>query len=478
MFIYLDSNFLFFSKKINMASTLPTLCFDEIFAYLHGDISSLHACALVNRNWWWHAIRELWRDPFIIVKSQERRKKLFNLLLLFLDESNTKSLREPYLSYMKKFNFSELVKAGKSKDRIDLKSIKALSHVIVSHSNNLQELDNDLIAPYFQNRFYINQRQLAVTQCNFFEFPGANISFTNLKCLFIDNLNAYEILKTAINIAPGLTEITIRLYCQKYEDRRNTSTYKDDLLPTTSLTLLNSFLKLERFNVVEGPRTRWKSFDADIFLGQVGLHLPATIKHFGFDVDCNFSVVALKKFLNCTAHHIKSLSFARCTKFNDNHLKTIYQHEDLHVEALNVSWPGNIDELTLNMAKKQMATIRFDSTGTNYLIDSDDSDNEAYNSDDSYFRRNKREYYNRAYDSSDEEYDSSTSYAERSSFFHQSYYEDNRHFDSFESSDEDYYYNNNDYDFYNYSSEEYDPYYDPRYDSEPWNYDCWDDDYW
>ncbi|GBB98971.1 hypothetical protein RclHR1_03380013 [Rhizophagus clarus] len=459
-----------------MASTLPTLCFDVIFTYLRGDTSSLHSCALVNRNWWWHAIRELWRDPFIIVKSLVHREKLFNLLLLFLDDSKTKSPREPYLTYIKKLNFAELVKAGKSKDKIDLKSIRALSYLVASHCNNLQELDNDLIAPYFQNRFYITQRQLTASQCNFFEFPDANISFTNLKCLFIDNLNACQILKAAINIAPNLVEITIRLYCQNYGDRRDSSTYKDELLPTTSLTLLNSFLKLERFNIIEGPRTRWQSFDADIFLCQVGHHLPATVKHFGFDVDCVFSIVALNKFLGRIANHIKSLSFARCTKFNKDHLKAIYQHKGLHIDALNIPWSRNVDESTLYAAKKQIATIRLDSTGSYYFIDSDDSDVEVYDSDDSYFRRNKRDYYNRAYDSSDDEYDSNTSYVERGGFYHES--------NSFESSDDDYYYynNNSDYDdFYNYSSEdyynnysgeEYDPYYDPRYDSEPWNYDC------
>ncbi|CAB4481085.1 hypothetical protein RhiirA5_376852 [Rhizophagus irregularis] len=409
-----------------MASTLPTLCFDEIFGYLRGDTSSLYACALVNRNWGWHAIRELWRDPFIVVKSPNRREKLFNLLLLFLDDSNAKSLREPYLTYMRKLNFAELVKAGKIQNKISLRLIKALSRAIVSHSNNLQELDNDLIAPLFQNRLYIKRNTLIVPQFNFFKFPGANISFTNLKCLFIDNLNAYQILKSAVNIAPSLVEITIRLYCENYLDRRDTMTYKnEELLPTTSLTLLNSFLKLERFNIIEGPRTRWRALDADIFLCQVGHKLPTTVNHFGFDIDCEFSVVALNKFLSCTAHHIKTLSFARCTKFNKNHLKAIYQHKDLQIDALNIPWPGNFDKFTLYKAKKRITTVRFDSTGTNKFNDSDASDNEVYNTDDSYFRRNKRDYYNQAYDSSSD-HDSSASYAERRSRYY--YEEDNDSF--------------------------------------------------
>jgi len=75
-----------------MASTLPTLCLHNIFEYLRNDPSSLYACALVNRHWWRHAISELWRDPFIVVKSKDCRAKLFDLLMLFLDDINSKSM--------------------------------------------------------------------------------------------------------------------------------------------------------------------------------------------------------------------------------------------------------------------------------------------------------------------------------------------------------------------------------------------------
>src|SRR5437764_11884944 len=128
-----------------MASALPTLCLDEIFKNLRNDLSSLHASALVNRHWWRHAIAQLWRDPFVIVKSKTHRAKLFYSLLLCLDDTVEKTLHEPYLTYIKKFNFAELVKMGKGEDKIDLKSIQALSHAIINHGN-LRELDNDLTA--------------------------------------------------------------------------------------------------------------------------------------------------------------------------------------------------------------------------------------------------------------------------------------------------------------------------------------------
>ncbi|RHZ84798.1 hypothetical protein Glove_74g105 [Diversispora epigaea] len=449
-----------------MSSSLPTLCFDEIFKHLGGDLSSLRACALVNRHWWRHAVVELWRDPFVVFKSRYRRAKLFNSLLLFFDETNSKPTHGPCLAYLKKFNLAELVKTGKSKDRIDLKLIKDISHVIVSYGNNLQELDNDLLVPFFQNRFYISQRNFDVSLWNLFEFPNANTSFTYLQRLFVDNLNAYPILKAAISVAPNINEISIRMYCRNYWGRCHASNYTDDLFPISSLDLLGSFTKLERFNIVEGPRTRWRSFEADTFLCQVGSYFPATINHFGFDVDCKFSVGALTALLDL-APNLISLSFTRCTKFSKEHLKAICQHKEVHLNTLSLPSHGNVDRLTLQQAKKQIAKVCFETPGSFHDIIKD------YDSDDSYIKRNKLDYYNQAYDSSDYEYDSSTSYAERcgiedgdgNEFDDFDDYEENDYDgDCFDMDSDDGFYDIDDHDIY---EEEFSYYdfrsYEPRY---------------
>ncbi|CAG8508751.1 4604_t:CDS:2 [Cetraspora pellucida] len=409
-----------------MASAPPTLCFNEIFKYLHGDISSLHSCALVNHHWSEHAIPELWRDPFVVTKSKSRRAKLIYSLLPFLDRNAKHQFvpsalyRSPcyhYLSYMRNFSFSGLVKISKGfarevvpenykksvfKKPIDTKFVKVLCHAIVSYCHNLERIDNDLTAPFFQNRFHINQQQLTVSQWNFFKFPGANTSFSRLRCLYVDNLNASSIINSAATVVPELTEITIRMYTKNFKNRLTNMTYSDELLPKSSLYNLKSFPKLERFNIVEGQRTKWRSFNASSFLIFIGHKLPQTVKHFCFDINCEFSANSLKEFLDNTASHLTSLSFARSKKFSRDHLDVICKHKDVHIEMLDISSSKITDESILDMAKAHISTVRFDSTMKGHSPDTDDK---FQGLDDPYFRRNWSDYYNDARDSSDFEND-------------------------------------------------------------------------
>ncbi|KAF0464706.1 hypothetical protein F8M41_026444 [Gigaspora margarita] len=410
-----------------MASALPTLCFNEIFKHLHGDISSLHSCALVNHHWSEHAIPELWRDPFVITKYNSRRIKLIYSLLPFLDHNAKHQFapsalhRSPcyhYLSYMRNFSFSGLVKISKGFERevvpdtykksvfkkpIDTKFVKVLCRAIVNYCHNLERIDNDLTVPFFQNRFHINQQQLVVSQWNFFVFPGAKNSFSRLRCLYVDNLNAYTIINSATSIAPGLTEITIRMYTKNFKNRLTTMTYTDELLPKSSLYLLKKFPKLERFNIVEGQRTIWRSFNANNFLTLIGRSLPTTIKHFCFDINCQFSTSSLKEFLDRAASHLTSLSFAKSQKFSRDHLDVICKHKDIHIEMLDISSSKITDMSILNVAKSQISMVRSNYSMKGQALNPDDKFQAL---DDPYFRRNWSDYYNDARDSSDFENDS------------------------------------------------------------------------
>ncbi|CAG8477659.1 19799_t:CDS:1, partial [Dentiscutata erythropus] len=410
-----------------MASTPPTLCFNEIFKYLHGDISSLHSCALVNHHWSEHAIPELWRDPFVVTQYKSRRTKLIYSLLPFIDR-NAKHQFAPsalyrtpcynYLSYMRNFSFSGLIKISKGvarevvpenykksvfKKAIDTKFIKALCRAIISYCHNLERIDNDLTVPFFQNRSHINQQQLVVSQWNFFEFPGAKTSFSRLRCLYVDNLNGYKIINSAVTVTPELTEISIRMYSKNFKNRLTTSSYKEELLPKSSLYLLKQFPKLERFNIVEGQRTIWRLFNASTFLTLIGRSLPTTVKHFCFDINCQFSTSALKEFLDHAASNLTSLSFSKSQKFSGDHLDVICKHKDVHIEMLDISSSKISDNSILNVAKAQISMVRFDNTMKGQTLNPEDKFQDL---DDPYFRRNWSDYYNDARDSSDFENDS------------------------------------------------------------------------
>ncbi|CAG8574917.1 11844_t:CDS:1 [Ambispora leptoticha] len=174
-----------------MASTLPTLCFHEIFQLLIDDQRTLHSCLLVNRHWCQSAVSYLWRKPFQYTDaSYSSSVSLINSLLLCLPNEDKVRIGVkdiytatfPYVNYLRHLDFMNLARA--TSDWRSANCVQAspqfVLQILCRHILNSDALLFDLQLDFDTS---LDDYDWSEDDWCFFRFPGADRSLSQLRTL-------------------------------------------------------------------------------------------------------------------------------------------------------------------------------------------------------------------------------------------------------------------------------------------------------
>ena len=198
-------------------ASLPVELLTAIFDEYANNLSVLHACTLVNRNWCAVALQDLWAKPFtLLLSSQEEQSsmnRVDNLITTFLEcfsdvNSHEKLLCKKYSKkfpldyslYLKKIDFSEILKLTSESGICNNDSARLkIIYLAINHCPNLERLSLTEL-PYDQSQFLDSVESLP-----------------NLRILRLDlNLDA-KIFSTFAKIAHNLKIISVGVQKKEME---------------------------------------------------------------------------------------------------------------------------------------------------------------------------------------------------------------------------------------------------------------------
>ncbi|KAG9290528.1 hypothetical protein G9A89_002503 [Geosiphon pyriformis] len=243
-----------------MASTLPTLCFDEIFDALDNHTPTLYACIFINRYWCQHAIHRLWQEPFKIISgnisclhlidismacfSREEKEKIGNRLPTIAQQHPL----FPYTKFLRHLPIESLsriisdwceMRAGNSSENLVLNTF---CRHLVRCSSKITQLSSD-----FVYAIAFNQNNWDHSSWDVFSFEGAENSFRKLEILFL--LEAYppQMLLSAAKVSHEIQSLVLTLSSQ-YSDTNVAQERADSLSILLLVQKKLSHVGLAEFN--------------------------------------------------------------------------------------------------------------------------------------------------------------------------------------------------------------------------------------
>ncbi|CAG8644019.1 10951_t:CDS:1, partial [Ambispora gerdemannii] len=385
-----------------MASTLPNLCFAEIFKYFDEDekIPQLFSCFLVNRHWCRNTVSFLWEDPFYKRKSLT----LFQTLLTCLDKEDKQKYLPNLAKYTPAFYYYEFIKSvnicllfesanGLAINQVNL--VKILFRKLISSDKFLYRLDLNYTLAGYEWLDYENGYQLfSNDDWNPFNLPGACQSLSQVRCLTLDENSLEIMLPEAPRYCPYLQELCIVVYPQIEEGLQDEEQQKPYLsILTKMLPYIYLWSNLQYLRIEDGflKHKSCHFIEADDFIFNLGISLPANhFRHIYCNLNLEFGSMALQYFLELTRAKCEKLSLPNCCIF-DTHLKVITQYaQDIGLKKLDITNASISDDQVLKDARNVILEIEYSNDFSSYESD----DFYFFDDDDRYYSDSEHSSYN------------------------------------------------------------------------------------